>query len=540
MDVAMQNLIPISDKAGGAESVLAADESTVAPGQCFTLVLKNTQESEAGQNRVPISDGTGCAGVTSDTDATTAAPGECLTHMLKDSLKDDSAMSASSVPVQICTARFDPAEAPHAEDMPVDVPSDLLKQLAVLLKTVLGKAVAFGGVGEAAVGTKTPDVQLNRTADDDTSSSGDGAAPSEEQSLIQRLAAAVLTMVQPELRSSPGTPAEAETPASPAPQASTEQLVTALRAIIARERTPPLPQATDNAQTIPTQDDDLVQQLAAKLLEHLSTAQQDGENHELPRSDKLPEAGIEQHVITSSKAQPEARGANLNAPTLPDELVQENNDPVKVLGVHGAGDESVSVSSGRNEAMEHRREEKEHPQAEHPAPNQRVAETTSRFDLKTAEAPVSTSDRQRGDTIRPLPPQQEWAELEAKSPLPSVHLEVAPEDVGRVRLHVALAGDRVYANVTTEHAGVRDFLLGERQRLEEDLSAQGLEMKNFQVAVERNGHRGTEHRGQTPWIQTENRADGPPSGEAEARSEEVPLPLHHEVGRTTRVLSLFA
>lgn len=84
--------------------------------------------------------------------------------------------------------------------------------------------------------------------------------------------------------------------------------------------------------------------------------------------------------------------------------------------------------------------------------------------------------------VQDLPP-----DPAAPQTIPSVRLEVDRPEVGRVRLHVSLSGDTVYANVVTEQPAVRDFLLQQQGRLQAGLSAYGLDVGGFQVAVDQQG-----------------------------------------------------
>lgn len=78
--------------------------------------------------------------------------------------------------------------------------------------------------------------------------------------------------------------------------------------------------------------------------------------------------------------------------------------------------------------------------------------------------------------------------LERRQGSASVHLEVQPPDLGRVRVHVALADQRVYATVITEQTELHDFLMKSHGRLQADLSTYGLDMGGFRVAVDSQGH----------------------------------------------------
>ena len=136
-----------------------------------------------------------------------------------------------------------------------------------------------------------------------------------------------------------------------------------------------------------------------------------------------------------------------------------------------------------------------------PEPELRQPETYVRFDVKDVDAAPTRTDRSLSGPVRQSGPLQ-WQEYDPTPSHPSVRLEVTPPDIGRVRLHVALAGERVYAKVITEHPGVRDFLLAEQPRLEGGLSARGMEIGGFQVAVEQQGHGTRGYKDQLPWMQS--------------------------------------
>lgn len=80
---------------------------------------------------------------------------------------------------------------------------------------------------------------------------------------------------------------------------------------------------------------------------------------------------------------------------------------------------------------------------------------------------------------------EEASEAERYRGLPAVRLDLEPEDLGRVRLHVALADQRVFAAVVTEQEGLRDYLQAQCDRLEAELGKQGLEVGSFLVSTNR-------------------------------------------------------
>lgn len=78
-----------------------------------------------------------------------------------------------------------------------------------------------------------------------------------------------------------------------------------------------------------------------------------------------------------------------------------------------------------------------------------------------------------------LPPER------PETPPPSaLSLEVNPPDMGPVRVRVVLHDRTVHANVASEHADLRSFLLNHQDRLGEDLRKHGLELGDFHVMPE--------------------------------------------------------
>ncbi|MBI3603537.1 MAG: flagellar hook-length control protein FliK [Nitrospirae bacterium] len=76
----------------------------------------------------------------------------------------------------------------------------------------------------------------------------------------------------------------------------------------------------------------------------------------------------------------------------------------------------------------------------------------------------------------------------AVSPLrPSIQVDMNPADLGRVQVRVVLSDQTVHANVTTERAGVGEFLAANQGRLEAGFNASGLQMGEFKVTVDSQG-----------------------------------------------------
>ncbi|TAJ26178.1 MAG: flagellar hook-length control protein FliK [Nitrospirae bacterium] len=70
---------------------------------------------------------------------------------------------------------------------------------------------------------------------------------------------------------------------------------------------------------------------------------------------------------------------------------------------------------------------------------------------------------------------------------PSIQVDVNPADLGRVQVRVVLSDQTVHANVTTERAGVGEFLAANQGRLEAGFSASGLQLGEFKVTVDSQG-----------------------------------------------------
>jgi flagellar hook-length control protein FliK len=213
--------------------------------------------------------------------------------------------------------------------------------------------------------------------------------------------------------------------------------------------------------------------------------------------------------------------------------------------VSGEPSPGVLPLHGESPAQEQKQEHGEHAQervagasAQQPGASPHQPAPNSHFAIQLGE---STSDHAPDPPhpggVQPAHPVEEWA-APGRSGQPSVSLEVQPPEVGRVRLHVALAGERVYATVITEQAGVRDYLLTQEPRLAGGLSAQGLEIGAFQVAVEHQGEGQPDYREAAAWVRPGNQ-DGA-RGQINPEPESPGGPTHQEPPSQLQVLSLFA
>ena len=114
---------------------------------------------------------------------------------------------------------------------------------------------------------------------------------------------------------------------------------------------------------------------------------------------------------------------------------------------------------------------------------------------------------------------------------PTVRLEVSPPEIGRVHVRVALSDGAVYANVRTDQADVRDFLLRNQERLHQTLGAYGLDMGSFQVEVGGRGPQSQDFGLRQEWWAPSNRSD-----ESVALEE----PTSARTALDDRLLNLFA
>jgi flagellar hook-length control protein FliK len=67
----------------------------------------------------------------------------------------------------------------------------------------------------------------------------------------------------------------------------------------------------------------------------------------------------------------------------------------------------------------------------------------------------------------------------------SVVFEVAQVDLGRIHVRVAMANEVVHAYLSSDRAEVGQFLINGQERLQTALQANGLEMGQFRVDIDR-------------------------------------------------------
>lgn len=102
--------------------------------------------------------------------------------------------------------------------------------------------------------------------------------------------------------------------------------------------------------------------------------------------------------------------------------------------------------------------------------------------------PAPSEPTASGPAVR-VPP-----DLPEPPPPSALSIEVNPPDVGPVRVRVVLHDRTVHANVSSEHADLRLFLLDHQDRLGHDLQKYGLTLGEFHVTPEDRQERRDEFR----------------------------------------------
>jgi len=144
--------------------------------------------------------------------------------------------------------------------------------------------------------------------------------------------------------------------------------------------------------------------------------------------------------------------------------------------------------------------------------------------------------------VAPLPTEPPAAPL-----VQSLRLEVRRPDLGDVQVRVVLADQTVHTKVTTGQVEVRDFLVARQGQLDAGFKASGLDMGEFNVTVDAQGHSAYGQLGQG-WSSGPGRdgsAQGRGTQEPPNSFEQRPDPRETSDGRPRaswepRVLSLFA
>jgi hypothetical protein len=96
--------------------------------------------------------------------------------------------------------------------------------------------------------------------------------------------------------------------------------------------------------------------------------------------------------------------------------------------------------------------------------------------LESSSAPVAAP---------PLSAPRDAEELPLPATTRSVVFEVAQPDLGRVNVRVAMANEMVHAYLSSDRAEVGQFLINGQDRLQAALQANGLEMGQFRVDIDR-------------------------------------------------------
>ena len=410
------------------------------------------------------------------------------------------------------------------EQQPAGTPEGMLQLISLVLRTVLGKT-ALMDIGKAATCPNATSHQMPQANEGDTSSEDGEETQPVHPALIEQIVATVLTQLQAQIQKfaeAPDVdPNEGRASSIPSGDRLRDVVTTLVRRLLAQgmKTDAPAPSSADDKVALPTdQEPDLTTHMAAELDEPLST---EGQKTEPASRETVNSA----HALIPSTVLPTVN-----------KLEEPIDDGVMWADAPKPTNETPELSA-RGGDTSHSHEETAEQQSRRPDPDLRQGETFVLFEVKETEAIPMRQDRSSTAPVRQSA-SQAWQEFEPAPTHPSVNLEVSPPEVGRVRLHVALAGERIYASVITEHAGVRDYLLAEQPRLEGGLSAKGLEMGSFQVAVEHQEAGNRDKRNPLEWGQNLSDRDASRTRVIETPSEERGVSSHREI--QVNVLSLFA
>ena len=417
--------------------------------------------------------------------------------------------------IKILAAAQDPGYMSNGAEQQAAMPEGILQAITVVLRTVLGKPALMNMGKSASLANTTNQEAVTSNETDTCSEDGDETQPV-PPALIEQIVATVLTQLQAHIQKfidQPNVEPNVDTnEGRPSSISSGDQLRDAVTTLVRKL----LAQGLKIDTPAPSSVDELTPPLPVVIAEPLEA---EGRKAEPVSCEPVQGGDVQVHAVHGS-----AR-AVMPSPELPkDNQSDEPIDEGSMWTDAAKPTNETSQPPARGGDTSHSREEGTKGRDRSPDPDVRQGEAIVRFEVKEVE--TNRSDRSSTASIRPSVPPS-WQEFEQTPTHPSVNLEVSPPEVGRVRLHVALAGERVYASVITEHAGVRDYLLAEQPRLEGGLSARGLEMGGFQVAVE---HQDAGER--------DKRQPPPSTPVVEPPSEERDMPRHR--GIQVNVLSLFA
>ncbi len=109
---------------------------------------------------------------------------------------------------------------------------------------------------------------------------------------------------------------------------------------------------------------------------------------------------------------------------------------------------------------------------------------------QTVPAPPAPSPTVMVPPVHPTFPAPDMTQQPIPSILRSVVLDVAQPDLGHVNIRVAMMNDSVHAHFSTDRAEIGQFLINGQDRLQTTLQANGLDMGQFRVDIDRqNGGR---------------------------------------------------
>jgi hypothetical protein len=134
-----------------------------------------------------------------------------------------------------------------------------------------------------------------------------------------------------------------------------------------------------------------------------------------------------------------------------------------------------------------------------------------------AGAAVHSSSRPIESSVAPVPAPPpsplDAGEMHLHAAARSVVFEVAQPDLGHVNVRVTMANEMVHAYLSSDRADVGQFLINGQDRLQTALQANGLEMGQFRVDIDRQQtgrsfQQGQSHEQGHAWNQSGSRHDG--------------------------------
>lgn len=177
-----------------------------------------------------------------------------------------------------------------------------------------------------------------------------------------------------------------------------------------------------------------------------------------------------------------------------------------------------SEQGGREDA------EREHPLAHRMgAPAGSVSETVGEVGTAGAAAlsmsrPAESSAAPFAAPASPLTAPRDTGESSLPVTTRSVVFEVAQPDLGRINVRVAMANEMVHTHLSSDRAEVGQFLINGQERLQAALQANGLDMGQFRVDIDRQNAGRSFQQGQ-PQEQGRTWNQGLPQREGDHASE---------------------